>query len=48
MPQRSNGTRTRQSDTGSTLMPYERSPGFMTQIRDEFDRIWNDKDLSRP
>ena len=41
MAQHRNGTRTRHEDTGSALMPYAGSTGFMTQIRDEFDRMFD-------
>ena len=41
MPQQRNGTRTKQDDTGGTLMPYAGSTGFMSQIRDEFDRMFD-------
>jgi hypothetical protein len=42
MPSHRNGTRTKQEDnTGGALMPYGcGSTGLMTQIRDEFDRMF--------
>jgi HSP20 family protein len=41
MPQHRNGTRTRRDDAAGALVPYSGSPGLMTQIRDEFDRLFD-------
>jgi HSP20 family protein len=41
MPQQRNGNKAKADDAGGALAPYGGTPGFMTQIRDEFDRLFD-------
>src|SRR5438270_3202788 len=41
MAQHRNGTRTKPEEAGGALMPYGGSTGLMTQVRDEFDRMFD-------
>jgi HSP20 family protein len=41
MPRHRNGAGSERAESGGALMPHGSAPGVMTQIRDEFDRMFD-------